>query len=228
MGCGGSLLKTAPLWPEFAGFQFNSDGDGSSLSRTNNDPAFTEVKWKLLKAQALCNEKRKSGENETDPLLEAELLALLEDSIGHQYFSQYLRAESFIELSDCWQAIDSFKKFGSGPLATSIFQSYVLEGNNYISHHIVTPAERNSCCAEVKTTLAISGVAKLDLFDWLQQKCFAAMYWPYVEFKTTGKYVEMTYVVRHTYNTVGEKDFEYVSKLGEGGKCCVAVFVVDI
>lgn len=153
---------------------------------------------------------------------DVELRGLLGDSIASHYMHNFFEALGVVEVFNCWIDILEYSSLPTGKnrhgKAAQIYIKYFVtpEASEEKYKIIFTDKFKKLYEKSVMDDISDELFVK-NYFNELQMICFLFMSRHFVEFKESEKYVELTKVLRRTYNRVKANDFEYVKCLGEGG-----------
>ncbi|RZL27937.1 MAG: hypothetical protein EOP64_05980 [Sphingomonas sp.] len=183
-----------------------------------------QVEWKILPSSQEARKKFEAdgtlGKN-SDPG-QLELRTLLDDPLAQpvifKYVTEVAKAQ---DLFLCWMDILEFKKIPSEGFrrttAMTIYNKYIKPDAALVIGDIEMN-ERERYKAELEASRENPNLISLKFFDKVQQRCFTGLYYNvYIPFKQTNEYLFLTKQLQERYNVVKLNDFEYFSKLGEGG-----------
>lgn len=182
------------------------------------------VEWKILPSSVEARKKFEADGTLTknsDPG-QLELRTLLDDPhaqpVIFKYVTEVAKAQ---DLFLCWMDILEFKKIPSEGFrrttAMTIYNKYIKPDAALVIGDIEM-AERERYKNELDASKENPHIISSRFFDKVQTKCFTGLYYNvYLPFKQTNEYLTLTKQLQERYNNVKLNDFEYFSKLGEGG-----------
>jgi hypothetical protein len=211
MGCVASQ-KTSPVTPS----------KSKSLSQHELPPAETVV-FKVLPSE---KEARKKFEQDGTLLKNSDaghlaLRTMLDEPLSQNALGRFAAKIQVLDIFMCWIDIQEYKSIPTASYQRSkalhIYQKYIKE-DAVLQIGVTTPAERAKFADDLKTSKDDPTILTPSFFDNIQSKCFLDMYHNiYLPFKQTDEFAALNQSLKDKYNKVKLADFEYYTKLGEGG-----------
>lgn len=183
-----------------------------------------QVEWKILPSSIEARKKFEADGTlmkNSDPG-QLELRTLLDDPLAQPVIFKYVTdVAKAQDLFLCWMDILEFKQIPSEGFRRStgmtIYNKYIKADAALVIGDI-EPSERDRYKAELDASKERPSLIQARFFDKVLTKCFTGLYHNvYLPFKQTNDYVILTKQLQEKYNNVKLSDFDYFSKLGEGG-----------
>eukprot|EP00607_Mallomonas_marina_P009580 CAMPEP_0182418880 /NCGR_PEP_ID=MMETSP1167-20130531/3258_1 /TAXON_ID=2988 /ORGANISM="Mallomonas Sp, Strain CCMP3275" /LENGTH=648 /DNA_ID=CAMNT_0024593337 /DNA_START=174 /DNA_END=2120 /DNA_ORIENTATION=- len=181
------------------------------------------VRWKVVPTAEQARDKYEADGtlSKTSDPGHLELRQLLEEPMGQNYIGAYAKELQSQELFMCWVDVQEFKNIPTDSYRRSkglhIYNKYIRTGA-VLQLGYMDQQEEEHYKEILDQSKATGTPITKDFFDKIQSKCFSEMYTNvFVQFKKSPKYAEMERDLKSAYNKVQLDDFDFLSKLGEGG-----------
>lgn len=146
---------------------------------------------------------------------------MLDEPISQNALGKFAAKIQVLDIFMCWIDIQEYKNIPTisyrRSKALHIFQKYIKE-DAVLMVGVTTPQERQRISEDLRLSKDDPYILTPSFFDSLQSKCFLDMYHNiYLPFKQTEECAQLNQQLKDKYNKVKLTDFEYFTKLGEGG-----------
>lgn len=179
--------------------------------------------WKKMISEGTFEDTKPLSDAEKAQLLE--LRTILEDTVGQKILGAFAKSKQTHTPFFCWAEILEYKEIPTAEyrrgMALHLYSKYVKD-KAVLQITGVDPAEIARIGEAISKVKAggdeRANILTVNLFDKLLHQCFMNIYYnTFVPFVATEDYAELVKTLRSTYNRVVISDFEYISRLGEGG-----------
>lgn len=208
MGCGVSSKAILPVGQK-------------GIAEKNDTPAST-TDWKQLLSTAEARKKYIEDGTLTESMEAGhlELRTMLDDPYAQKALGEYATQCRQQTALLCWIDIQSFKAITSGSYqrstALNIYYTYISD-SSVLTGDEISDLDRLVYHASF-TSKSNPVQLHVNFYDKVQQSCLDSMYRKiFVPFKQTNQYADLCRELRERYNHVSLEDFDFYSKLGEGG-----------
>lgn len=182
-----------------------------------------EVVFKVLPSQ---KEARKKFEQDGTLLKNSDLghlslRTMLDEPISQNALGKFAAKIQVLDIFMCWIDIQEYKGIPTQSYRRSkalhIYQKYIKE-DAVLMVGVTTPQERERFAQLLKDSKDDPSILTPAFFDSIQSKCFLDMYHNiFLPFKQTEEFTLLNQQLKDKYNKVKISDFDYYTKLGEGG-----------
>lgn len=149
------------------------------------------------------------------------LRTMLDEPLSQNALGKFAAKIQVLDIFMCWIDIKEYKTIPTESYRRSkalhIFQKYIRDEASMMIG-VTTLQERNQIEELIRDSRTNPSILTSTFYDSIQSRCFVAMYHNiYLPFRQTDEFTMLQFQLRSKYNTVKLSDFDYYSKLGEGG-----------
>lgn len=149
------------------------------------------------------------------------LRTMLDEPLSQNCLGKFAAKTQVLDIFMCWVDIQEFKTIPTESYRRSkalhIYHKYIKD-DAPLMVGVTTMQERQRFEDDIYLSKTDPSIITSSFYDGIQSKCFLDMYYNiFLPFKQTEEFQQLTIQIKNKYNRVKISDFEYFTKLGEGG-----------